>query len=137
MRRCFGHRARLSAGLLISNPASSPFTAATSTRTSPWHNPNSSSTTVAGPRCAFTRCSLSNSRTAPSPDGLGDARYASEIDGNADTSPHFGARREFDKLLLSPEAGVAQLVEQLIRNQQVIGSSPIAGSSFSYRICSF
>jgi hypothetical protein len=25
-------------------------------------------------------------------------------------------------------AGVAQLVEQLIRNQQVIGSSPIAGS---------
>ena len=27
------------------------------------------------------------------------------------------------------EAGVAQLVEQLIRNQQVIGSSPIAGSS--------
>jgi hypothetical protein len=27
-------------------------------------------------------------------------------------------------------AGVAQLVEQLIRNQQVIGSSPIAGSSF-------
>ena len=26
------------------------------------------------------------------------------------------------------EAGVAQLVEQLIRNQQVIGSSPIAGS---------
>ena len=29
------------------------------------------------------------------------------------------------------DAGVAQLVEQLIRNQQVIGSSPIAGSSFS------
>jgi hypothetical protein len=28
------------------------------------------------------------------------------------------------------EAGVAQLVEQLIRNQQVIGSSPIAGSKF-------
>ena len=28
-----------------------------------------------------------------------------------------------------PPAGVAQLVEQLIRNQQVIGSSPIAGSS--------
>jgi hypothetical protein len=27
-----------------------------------------------------------------------------------------------------PIAGVAQLVEQLIRNQQVIGSSPIAGS---------
>jgi hypothetical protein len=26
------------------------------------------------------------------------------------------------------DAGVAQLVEQLIRNQQVIGSSPIAGS---------
>jgi hypothetical protein len=30
---------------------------------------------------------------------------------------------------MSPtKAGVAQLVEQLIRNQQVIGSSPIAGS---------
>ena len=28
-------------------------------------------------------------------------------------------------------AGVAQLVEQLIRNQQVIGSSPIAGSKNS------
>ena len=34
------------------------------------------------------------------------------------------------KLVFSPGAGVAQLVEQLIRNQQVIGSSPIAGSSF-------
>ena len=33
------------------------------------------------------------------------------------------------KLVTSPEAGVAQLVEQLIRNQQVIGSSPIAGSN--------
>src|SRR5437899_419355 len=29
------------------------------------------------------------------------------------------------------QAGVAQLVEQLIRNQQVIGSSPIAGSRIS------
>jgi hypothetical protein len=29
-----------------------------------------------------------------------------------------------------PGAGVAQLVEQLIRNQQVAGSSPIAGSNF-------
>jgi hypothetical protein len=28
------------------------------------------------------------------------------------------------------QAGVAQLVEQLIRNQQVAGSSPIAGSTF-------
>ena len=28
-------------------------------------------------------------------------------------------------------AGVAQLVEQLIRNQQVVGSSPTAGSSFT------
>ena len=37
--------------------------------------------------------------------------------------------RESGKLDVSPEAGVAQLVEQLIRNQQVIGSSPIAGSS--------
>ncbi len=27
-------------------------------------------------------------------------------------------------------AGIAQLVEQLIRNQQVVGSSPTAGSSF-------
>jgi hypothetical protein len=29
----------------------------------------------------------------------------------------------------SESAGVAQLVEQLIRNQQVLGSSPSAGSS--------
>ena len=29
------------------------------------------------------------------------------------------------------KAGVAQLVEQLIRNQQVNGSSPFAGSTFS------
>jgi hypothetical protein len=42
----------------------------------------------------------------------------------------WGFRAESDKLNVSPEAGVAQLVEQLIRNQQVIGSSPIAGSSF-------
>ena len=27
------------------------------------------------------------------------------------------------------KAGVAQLVEQLIRNEQVIGSSPVIGSS--------
>ena len=31
-------------------------------------------------------------------------------------------------------AGVAQLVEQLIRNQQVVGSSPTAGSSFPKKI---
>jgi hypothetical protein len=35
------------------------------------------------------------------------------------------------------DAGVAQLVEQLIRNQQVIGSSPIAGSSFPQQNRSF
>ena len=29
----------------------------------------------------------------------------------------------------SVQAGVAQLVEQLIRNQQVTGSSPVAGSN--------
>ena len=33
-----------------------------------------------------------------------------------------------------PHAGVAQLVEQLIRNQQVIGSSPIAGSKFRRQV---
>jgi hypothetical protein len=32
------------------------------------------------------------------------------------------------KLLRIPDAGIAQLVEQLICNQQVIGSNPIAGS---------
>jgi hypothetical protein len=32
----------------------------------------------------------------------------------------------------STSAGVAQLVEQLIRNQQVWGSSPHAGSTFHY-----
>ena len=31
---------------------------------------------------------------------------------------------------LSKKADVAQLVEQLIRNQQVVGSSPIVGSIF-------
>ena len=31
-------------------------------------------------------------------------------------------------------AGVAQLVEQLIRNQQASGSSPLAGSTFFYQI---
>ena len=31
------------------------------------------------------------------------------------------------------DAGLAQLAEQLICNQQVIGSSPIAGSSFFSR----
>jgi hypothetical protein len=31
-------------------------------------------------------------------------------------------------------AGVAQLVEQLIRNQQVAGSSPIAGSTFPSKL---
>ncbi len=36
---------------------------------------------------------------------------------------------ESGKLELSPDAGVAQLVEQLIRNQQVTGSSPVIGSS--------
>ena len=34
---------------------------------------------------------------------------------------------EFVRLNGLRRAGVAQLVEQLIRNQQVIGSSPIAG----------
>ncbi len=32
-------------------------------------------------------------------------------------------------------AGVAQLVEQLIRNQQVSGSSPLAGSTSECGIC--
>jgi hypothetical protein len=41
--------------------------------------------------------------------------------GAATLSPRKSARR-------SPDADVAQLVEQLIRNQQVIGSSPIVGS---------
>ncbi len=34
-------------------------------------------------------------------------------------------------------ADVAQLVEQLIRNQQVNGSSPFVGSSISHKISSF
>jgi hypothetical protein len=32
-------------------------------------------------------------------------------------------------IILSTNAGIAQLVEQLICNQQVIGSNPIAGSA--------
>ena len=31
------------------------------------------------------------------------------------------------------EASLAQLVEQLIRNEQVVGSSPMAGSIFALR----
>src|SRR2546428_2304555 len=38
------------------------------------------------------------------------------------------------KIGFLPRAGVAQLVEQLIRNQQVRGSSPRAGSSFPQQI---
>ena len=37
-------------------------------------------------------------------------------------------------LLFERNAGIAQLVEQLICNQQVIGSSPIAGSLLSKRM---
>jgi hypothetical protein len=40
-----------------------------------------------------------------------------------------GSQKSTDGKIWGPaKAGVAQLVEQLIRNQQVIGSSPIAGS---------
>ena len=45
----------------------------------------------------------------------------------ADPTSRIGVLR----LWLSARAGVAQLVEQLIRNQQVIGSSPIVGSKTS------
>ena len=38
------------------------------------------------------------------------------------------------KCRVSGSADVAQLVEQLIRNQQVIGSSPIVGSRFQKKI---
>jgi hypothetical protein len=34
-------------------------------------------------------------------------------------------------------AGVAQLAEQLIRNQQVVGSSPTAGSNFLSKLDDF
>jgi hypothetical protein len=34
----------------------------------------------------------------------------------------------YNKKFASPQAAVAQLVEQLIRNQQVNGSSPFSGS---------
>ena len=37
---------------------------------------------------------------------------------------------------LSKKADVAQLVEQLIRNQQVVGSSPIVGSIFNSLVSS-
>ena len=36
------------------------------------------------------------------------------------------------RYVLTGRADVAQLVEQLIRNQQVIGSSPIVGSKISH-----
>ncbi len=35
-----------------------------------------------------------------------------------------------DIISLVPKASLAQLVEQLIRNEQVVGSNPIASSSF-------
>ena len=44
------------------------------------------------------------------------------------SSPHCPINRWYTRL--SPQAGVAQLVEQLIRNQQVIRSSRIAGSIY-------
>ena len=40
-----------------------------------------------------------------------------------------GAGNDSAVLRCGVQAGVAQLVEQLIRNQQVAGSSPIAGSN--------
>ena len=51
-----------------------------------------------------------------------DATFADE----EQDAPH-GTRG----ILSFRRAGVAQLVEQLIRNQQVVGSSPTAGSSLS------
>src|SRR6267142_4948198 len=39
-----------------------------------------------------------------------------------------GIEIEANSLLIQPKADVAQLVEQSIRNRQVIGSSPIVGS---------
>ena len=39
-------------------------------------------------------------------------------------------------LKLNKTAGVAQSVEQLIRNQQVKGSSPLAGSIEKSKVCS-
>ncbi len=53
-------------------------------------------------------------------------------DGDAGSALEPGApavRGTIDASRAFPPAGVAQLVEQLIRNQQVIGSSPIAGSN--------
>jgi hypothetical protein len=43
-------------------------------------------------------------------------------------SPGQTDRSSLQKGRVNPAAGIAQLVEQLICNQQVIGSSPIAGS---------
>lgn len=40
-------------------------------------------------------------------------------------------KHKMSMLKFNAEADVAQLVEQSIRNRQVIGSSPIVGSIFS------
>ena len=48
-------------------------------------------------------------------------------DGENEACPCKGG--EFLPLFASLSADIAQLVEQLIRNEQVIGSSPIVGSS--------
>ncbi len=39
--------------------------------------------------------------------------------------------------LLGQRADVAQLVEQLTRNEQVSGSSPLVGSNFPFRVRAF
>ena len=57
-------------------------------------------------------------RQAEGLDGLNDAGRNDVPDGACYNS------------FFSRPAGVAQLVEQLIRNQQVVGSSPTAGSKF-------
>ena len=49
---------------------------------------------------------------------VGWARAGDRTTAGAGPAPH-------------PRAGVAQLVEQLIRNQQVSGSSPLAGSNLA------
>ena len=62
--------------------------------------------------------------------GVIDSRRGRWVGSSWRTVGGFGAEVAAPELI-SCLAGVAQLVEQLIRNQQVLGSSPSAGSIFS------
>ena len=62
----------------------------------------------------------------------GQAVKTSPFHGGNTSSNLVGVIKSFFDLLFKQHADVAQLAEQLICNQQVIGSSPIIGSAGSF-----